>query len=121
MSSLEARRQQNVPDRLQRRALPSEAALPERALCPLSSRAHSSRTGKKGKKGNDVERNPRTRGKEPSHRWVLMKMHEPGVPSLEEWVAQHQSALPGPIGIDPALATISAEKAWTDKRRAASS
>ena len=48
-----------------------------------------------------------------------MKMHEPGVPSLEEWVAKQQSALPGPIAIDPALATISAAKAWTDKKCAA--
>jgi len=47
--------------------------------------------------------------------WTLMKMHEPGVPSLEEYVAKEQRCLRGPIGIDPALATLSATKAWADK------
>ena len=44
--------------------------------------------------------------------WVLMRMNEPGVPDVEDWLAREGSKLPGPVGIDPTLVTISRASEW---------
>ena len=47
--------------------------------------------------------------------WELMRMNEPGVPELEEWVKAHQASLGGPIGADPRLVTLDFAAEWQQK------
>jgi Xaa-Pro aminopeptidase len=47
--------------------------------------------------------------------WELMRMNEPGVPELEEWVKTHQASLGGPIGADPRLVTLDFAAEWQQK------
>lgn len=45
--------------------------------------------------------------------WQLMRSHEPGVPTLEEWVKK--ASLPGPVGADPRLVSLDFAEEWTAK------
>jgi Xaa-Pro aminopeptidase len=42
----------------------------------------------------------------------MMKLNEPGVPDVEEWLAKQARNLPGPVGVDPTLVTISRAAEW---------
>ena len=48
--------------------------------------------------------------------FTLMKSSEPGVPTLEEWVATEQRAgRLGSVGVDPTLVSLSGAEEWTAK------
>ena len=48
--------------------------------------------------------------------WTLMRSSEPGVPTLEEWVATEQRAgRLASVGVDPALVSLSGAEEWDAK------